>query len=285
MKFFSTFIFFSILSQLSFGQEHSSLFQPEVMKKNRVLKVLEYHPEDSLTFFKKYPKGFYSKYDKEGRTIESNHYSHIYQKEGDWLTESFINYYIYDSSGKQIAFISKFEEGDQPFRYINLTLPGKTLDSVDIVSLKDQYNPTFRFTSESTHKKESFFRDTIEIGKRHKRLISIEDSSMYMDLYFNKKGAIDSSIFYTTHYSYSHGHTFINSGKSVTCYFYFKDGGIEKITEREYGSEDGILQMETGVTYFFLENGLLERMAHEIYSGAQKPDVYITKFSYTFRKE
>lgn len=285
MKFFSTFLFFSILSLLSFGQEHSSLFQPEVMKKNRVLKVLEYHPEDSLEFFKKYPKGFYSKYDKEGRIIESNHYSYIHQKEGDWLTELFINYYIYDSSGKQIAFISKFEEGDQPFRYIDLTLPGKTHDSVDIVSLKDQYTPSFRFTSESTHKKESFFGDTIELGKRHKRLISVEDSLKYLDLYFNKKGVVDSTIFHTTHHTYSHGHTFINSGKQITSYSYFKNGAIEKITERGYAHENGIPEIESGVSYFFLENGLLERMTHEIYSSDQKPDIYMTKFIYTFRKE
>jgi hypothetical protein len=74
---------------------------------------------------------------------------------------------------------------------------------------------------------------------------------MYMDLYFNKKGVLDSTIFYTKNYTYSHGHTFINSGKSVTHYFYFKNGAIEKITERRYHFTDGILEIETGESCFF----------------------------------
>lgn len=281
MKFIFAFILAAI-SQYSFGQEHSSLFQPEVMKKNRVLKVLEYHPEDSLAFFKKYPEGYYSKYNKEGRMIESNHYS-SYEHEGIWYPNMFINYYVYDSLGEQIAFISKFEDGDQPFRYINVTLPRKTGDSVDIVSLKDQYKPGFRMLTESTNEKEPFFRDTIDLGKRHKRLISVEDSTIYMDLYFNKQGLKDSMIFYGNGYTHTGRKSTPYTSRNTMHYSYFKDGTLKSVVKRTYNTTNGITKLYSGEKYFFLENGLLDQMGN--YFGDTENKLVYSKFIYTFRKE
>ncbi len=280
MKFFPA-LMIIFLSQFCFSQEHSHLFQPEVMKKNKVVKVLEYHPEDSLTFFKKYPEGFYSKYDKEGRIIESNNYSSYETKEGMWIPNMFRNYYIYDTLGKRIAFISKYEDSayDQPFRYIDITSPRINGDSMDMVTLTREYKPEFRFTTEPVNQKKAFFGDTIVIGKRHKRLIAIQDSSIYTDFYFNKQKLIDSVVFHGSGY----GQNGMYSTQSIYLYTYFKNGEIEKIFQKKYHRVNGSMKLYSVENYFFLENGLPD-MITLYFSDAENKGT-TSKFRYTFRKE
>jgi len=285
MKFFPILIIV-FLSQLSFSQEHSSLFQPETMKKNRVLKVLEYHPEDSVEFFKKFPEGYYSKYDRSGRMVESNSYSSYESKEGIWVPNIFRNYYIYDSLGKNIAFISKYDDGDQPFRSINITSAHKSGDSMDLATLTREYKPDFRFTTEPIKEKTAFFGDTIEIGKRHKRLIAIEDSAMYMDLYFNKQGWKDSMVFYGKGYTHTGRKNIPHTNRSVTHYSYFKDGTLKSAVKRNSQTTNGLTKLDYEEVYSLLENGLLDTLKRTTYYDLDKgPITTFSKFMYTFRKE
>lgn len=179
----------------SFGQEHQYLNTSEVIKRNNVYKMLEYNPEDSLKYFETYPSGYYSKYDKLGRITESNHYS-SYEKDSVWYPNMFINYYLYDSLNNRIGFAQIHEEMESPFRFFEIKSFDNGKDSVMTARLLDswQMNSEFVFSTESIKKKEQFFGDTISISKRHKRLISVKDSLIFMDIYLNHKGKTDSTI-------------------------------------------------------------------------------------------
>lgn len=283
MKLIST-ILLSILSSISFSQEHSTLFQAETMKKNRVLKVLEYNPDDSIHFFQQFPEGYYSRYDKSGRMIESNHYA-SYEEHGVWHPEMFTNYYMHDSSGRQIGFISIYEDSDQPFRYIDITSPRKTSDSVDVVHLTDQYKPGFRFITEPANGKKAFYGDTLVLGKRHKRLVSIEDSSIYMDFYYTKLGLMDSTVFHGKGYQHIGRENIPYTTRNVTHYLYFQKNVAERIIKENYRFINGVKESDYKEEYFVFENGLIDQIIRSRFYPNQKPNIHVSKFTYTFRKK
>ena len=285
MKFISTFLFCCIFLQFGFSQEHSYLFQTETIKKNRIRKVLEYHPDDSLHFFEQFPEGYYSKYDRSGRMIESCHYS-PYEHNGIYFSNLFVNYYIYDSLGKQIGFISKYdnENSEQPFRSITLTSSNKIGDSVTMVSLTREYKPSFDFTRELVKEKEPYFGDTIAIGKRHKRFISNEDSLISKDLYFNKQGLKDSMIFCGNGYTYNDGKKIPHTTRNVTHYSYFKDGTLKSAVKKNFQTTNGVTKLDSEEVYRFLENGLLDTLKNTSYWN-NEPTINFSKFRYTFWEE
>mgnify|MGYP001310940773 CR=1 FL=1 len=239
----------------SLSQEHRSLFQSKTIKQNKVYKILEYNPEDSIRFFEKYPDGYYSKYDKLGRMTESNHYS-SYESAGVWHPNMFTNYYLYDSLDNQIAFVQIHDEMETPFRFLEVSSYSES-DTIKIARLKESYqlNSAFLFEEKIKTEKSKFWEDTLKISKRHYFLKSITDSSITMDIYFDKKGKIDSTISRSPATGWIGKHI----SENITKYDYYQNGKVKSIIRNSYQIKN-TRELYSITEYYFLENELLDRL-------------------------
>ena len=264
-------------SNCSLSQEHRSLFQPKIIKQNKVIKILEYFPEDSIRFFEKYPDGYFSKYDKLGRMIESNHYS-SYENAGVWHPNMFTNYYLYDSLDNQIAFIQIHHEMENPFEYLEIKKYGEC-DTIKIASLKEsqQLNSEFIFEEKIKTDKSQFWEDTLKKSKRHYFLKSITDSTITMDLYFDKKGKLDSTIFIAPATGWIGKHV----SEKITKYDYYQNGKVKSIIQNSYQIKNS-RKLYSINEYYFFENELLN-LLKSYYSSNNKWTV--RKYKYFFRNE
>lgn len=239
----------------SLSQEHRSLFQSKTIKQNKVYKILEYNPEDSIRFFEKYPDGYYSKYDKIGRMTESNHYS-PYESTGGWHPNMFTNYYLYDSLDNQIAFVQIHHEMESPFRFLEISSFSES-DTIKIARLKESYqlNSEFLFQEKIKTDKSQFWGDTLKISKRHFFLKGINDSTITMDIYFDKNGLKDSTVFRSTATGWIGKH----QSEKITKYTYFKNGNVKTIIQNSYQIKNS-RELYSITEYYFLENELLDRL-------------------------
>lgn len=269
-----TFIFTFICSW-SLSQEHSSLFQSKTISQNKVFKVLEYDPEDSIRFFDKFPDGYYSKYDKMGRMTESNHYS-SYEDAGVWHPNMFTNYYMYDSLDNQIAFVQIHHEMENPFRFLQVSSYNGS-DTVRIARLKEswQLNSAFLFEEKIKIEKSKFWEDTLKISKRHYFLKSIADSTITMDIYFDKKGKIDSTIFKAPATGWIGKHV----SEKITKYDYYQNGKVKSIIQNSYQIKN-TRNLYSITEYYFLENELLDRLRTYFATNNTWSE---SKFKYFFR--
>lgn len=258
-----------------FSQEHITLFQSKSISQNKVFKVLEYDPEDSIRYFEQYPEGIYSKYDKLGRITESNHYS-SYESGGIRHSNMFKNYYMYDSLDNQIAFVQIHDEMENPFRFMQVRAFNET-DTIQIARLNEshQLNSEFLFETKQKVAKTFFWGDTIKISKRHHTLKSPNDSTISMDIYYNNNGTKDSII------TKSVGSELSRKFKTetVTTYGYFQNGNIKSVTINKYHYKKS---RETYMIeeYYFLENGLLDKI--RTYFEINK-EWKVSKFKYFIR--
>lgn len=249
------FTFLIFTSKLCFSQEHRTLFQSEAIKQNKVFKVLEYNPEDSLSFFEQYPEGYYSKFDKLGRITESNNYS-PYESEGVWKPSMFKNYYLYDSLDNQIAFIQIHDEMECPFRFLEVSSFNES-DTINLAWLKVSYqiNSEFIFETKQKPKKLNFWGDTLKITKRHFCLTALNDSSMTMDIYYDKNGLKDSTIFK----SIGSGLNGTFKTETITSYDYYKNGNLRTVVVKRFNLKNGS-ELYSIQEYYFLENELLDKI-------------------------
>ena len=260
----------------SLGQEHRSLFQSKTIKHNKVYKIVEYNPEDSILFFEKYPDGYYSKYDKRGRMTESNSYS-SYESAGVWHPNMFTNYYLYDSLDNQIAFVQIHDEMESAFRFLEVSSFSDS-DTIKIARLKesDQLNSEFLFEEKIKTNKSQFWGDTLKITKRHFILKGLNDSTVTMDIYFDKNGLKDSTVFRTPATGWIGKHV----SEKITKYDYYKNGKIKSIIENKYQIKNS-RELYSITEYYFLENELLDRL--RTYYLANNKDWTVSKFKYFFR--
>lgn len=271
-----TFILIFICSW-TLSQEHRSLFQSKTIMLNKVYKILEYNPEDSIRFFEKYPDGYYSKYDKLGRMTESNHYS-SYESAGVWHPNMFTNYYLYDSLDNQIAFVQIHHEMETPFRYLEVSSYSES-DTIKIARLKESYqlNSAFLFEEKIKTDKSKFWEDTLKISKRHYFLKSITDSSITMDIYLDKKGKIDSTIFKAPASGWIGKHI----SEKITKYDYYQNGKVKSIIQNSFQITN-TRELYSITEYYFLENNLLD-MLKSYYSINNEWTV--RKYKYFFRND
>lgn len=261
----------------SLSQEHRSLFKSQTIEQNKVYKILEYNPEDSIHFFEKYPDGYYSKYDRLGRMTESNGYS-SYQSDGVWHPNMFTNYYLYDSLDNQISFVQIHHEMETPFRYLEVSLFSEP-DTIKIVRLKESYqiNSEFIFEERIKTDKSKFWADTLKISKRHFLLKSLTDSTITMDIYFDKKGFRDSTIFRAPATGWIGKHV----SEKITKYTYYQNGTVKSIIENSYQIKNS-RELYSITEYYFLENDLLD-ILKSYYSINNEWTV--RKYKYFFRND
>lgn len=259
-----------------FCQEHKSLFERDCILANNVYKVVEYDPIDSIGFFERCPNGYYSYFDIYGRIVEANHYSG-FVSEGVWIPGEFVNYYLYDSLDNQIGFIQIHQDMLSPFRFIELKSFDLEENLVKTVSLESMWevNSNFIF-DEKEIKQEKSDHDTVVFNPYHKRIYYNGDTTTYQELYLNKNGQIDSTVFYN-----------ICSGsigkfecETRTVYEYFSNGGIKRISEQHYQIlEDRKLLFQ--LEYFYLQNGLIDQIK-SFHAINGRTDV--RKFTYYYYK-
>ncbi len=259
----------------SLSQEHRSLFQSSTLKANKVFKILEYNSNDSIHFFEKFPEGYYSKYDKLGRMTESNAYS-PYLSDGVWHPNMFTNYYLYDSLDHQISFIQIHHEMEAPFRYLEISSYNHS-DTVNIARLKEsnQQNSEFIFEEKLNTAKPQFWSDTLKISKRHYFVKSLNDSTITLDIYFDKKGKKDSTLFRAPVI----GNVGQYISEKTTKYSYYQNGKIHSIVESSYQINKS-RELYWITEYYFLENELLDKLRTNV---AQTNEWTESKFIYFFR--
>lgn len=270
-------ILFMFICNCTLSQEHRSLFQLKTIKQNKVYKILEYNPEDSIHFFEKYPDAFYSKYDKLGRMTESNGYS-SYENAGVWHPNMFTNYFLYDSLDNQIAFVQIYDEMENPFRFLEISSFSES-DTIKIAKLKEshQLNSEFLFEEKIKTEKSKFWGDTLKISKRRYFLKSIIDSTITMDIYFDKKGIIDSTIFKTLATGWIGEHV----SEKITKYDYYQNGKVKSIIQNSFQIKNS-RELYSITEYYFLENDLLD-MLKTYYSINNEWTV--RKYKYFFRND
>ncbi|MCC7452611.1 MAG: hypothetical protein IT222_00480 [Crocinitomix sp.] len=272
------FIAFIFISYRNFGQEHSTLFQSETILKNNVFKVLEYNPTDSIRFFEDYPSGYYSKFDKLGRIIESNHYS-PFEINGIWQANMFKNYYLYDSLNNQIGIVQINDQMEQPIRLLEVKSFDKLTDSIKIARLSESFQTNSNFVFENIQKIEQipFWGDTLKISKTHELVKSIKDSTISMHIFYNENGLKDSTIFRSTI-------TGLNgkfNAETVTKYTYYKNENIHTIVQINY-QLNNTRKIYAIYEYVYLENELLD-LVMSFYSHNNV--TRISKFKYFFRQK
>jgi hypothetical protein len=230
------------------------LFDKSLIAKNKVWKILEYDPTDSVEYFKKYPSGYYSKYDKYGRIIFENAYA-PYGSGKEWTPNEFLNYYLYDSLDNQVGFIQINNNYYYPISSISLQSYDTAANKVRTVSLKEgnQINSKLEFKEKDIPEKKIFFYDTVQINKILKRIYLTSDSSSRFDLFYNKNKLIDSTIYYAK----CHGQSVEFDCHTVISYEYYKNSGQKRI-EKEIQYNRKKLYSIT-VTYYY-ENGLIDKM-------------------------
>lgn len=270
-------LFFLICVNCAQAQEHSFLFQAKSIKENNVFKVLEYDPEDSVGFFEKYPEGYYSKYDRNGRMNESNYYSYEYN-DGWHVTYMIKNFYLYDSVDNQVAVVQIADELESPIQYMSVASFG-TSDTIQFAYLKrgNKLIPEVIFDIKLKERKSSYWRDTVKVSKRHYFLQSLKDSTITMDIYYNKDRLKDSVIFRSP----GSGSMGIYRSEKIITYSYYPNGIIKTIKEESYQiTKTRVLSAIK--EYYFLENELLDRLRS--YYPKESPQWTERKFKYFLRK-
>lgn len=265
-----------IICNWSLSQEHSSLFQSKTIKQNRVYKVLEYNPKDSINYFQKYPSGYYSKYDRRGRMTEENHYS-PYENDGVWYPNMFTNYYLYDSLDNQISFAQIHHEMETPLAMLYVSSYNES-DTIKVARIKDLFQENSEILFEEIKKQKSqFWGDTIKISKNHFFMENLNDSTTTMDFYFNNKGVLDSTIFKSPSTGWSGKHI----SENITKYDYYENGEVRFMSKKNYKIQDS-RELSSITEYYFLENGLFEKL-RSYYSLHKEWNV--RKFKYFYRTD
>ncbi|MGV6861355.1 MAG: hypothetical protein ACWA41_06260 [Putridiphycobacter sp.] len=270
-------IVFFISNIIGYSQEHSSLFEKKCILENKVYKVVEYDPTDSLMYFNKYPNGYYSIYDKYGRMVESNHYS-PYEIDSLWIPGEFKNYYLYDSLDNKIGFIQIHENMDAPFRFIELKSFDKENNKVKIASLETSWkvNSNFHFKEIELKEEKQYITDTVVLNPFHKQVYFNRDTINYLDLFINKDKLIDSTIYHGTCSGWIGKH----DCETKIIYEYYTNGVIKKKTELHFQ----LLQnrkLYSQHEYFYLKTGLLDKITSYYTVNERKG---ISKFKYYYRK-
>lgn len=274
MKLLILLVFLTVVG-ISHCQEHKYLFDKEIIERNKVSKVLEYSLNDSVGFFNDYPNGFYSKFDKYGRLIESNHYSG--PADSNLPSLEFRNYYLYDSLNNQVGFIQLHDGWENPFRFIELKSFNPDDSLVQKASLSSGFvvNSSIEFVEESLNDKDYSENDTLDISKYHKRIYFKEDSSFYMDFHYNEANQIDSTVVMTM--SYRNGELKYPTS-IITIIEYFDNGYVKTKTKRHFNlEEEKKLTSESKFIYF--ESGLLDKI---ITSNPSTDKRNVSKFIYYY---
>ncbi len=272
----STLIFFCLIFFFGYGQEHQFVNSKEVLMKNKVTKIFQYDASDSLKFIQKYPNGYYSIVDDLGRVVEANNYTYFITKEGETITREYKNYSFYDSLNNQIGFIQMFINLEDPFRIITLKSFDYNSNKIKTVNLEEnnEYESKFVFREEEIQRKKTFFGDTISINKFSKRTYSVSDSSIYLDLFYNKKDQIDSSIFHNS----CIGKNGSNDCYIKTKYLYGKDNVISIKTIENY-SETAKSNPLLKRKIIYHTNGLVKSVLTEFIDSGTKE---FTKYIYYY---
>jgi hypothetical protein len=275
MRVFVTLILISIELTV-FSQEHSILFEQNIILKNKIYKVLEYDPIDSLEYFNKYPNGFYSIYDKFGRVTRSNHYS-PFETDNIWISGEFKNYYLYDSLDNKVGFIQIHEDFDSPFRFIDLKSFDYENNKVKRASLESSWEVTSNivFVENEIKKEKQTHIDTVVLNNFHKQIFYNGDSVNYLDLYLNNDQLIDSTVYHGTCYGSIGKH----DCETKVIYDYYSNGVVKKKIEQHFQLlKEWKLYSE--YEYFYYQNGLLDQIT-KYYSGNERK--IISKFKYYYR--
>lgn len=244
-----------INSNWSFSQDHGSLFEAKTIKQNSVNKIVHYNPEDSIDFFEKYPEGFYSKYDKFGRLIESNGYS-SFESAGVWYANMFTNYYLYDSLDNRTAFVQIDHGSEIPFRFLTLSSFSNS-DTIKTARLKDSYqvNSTIVFEEKPKEVNTQFWHDTIKISKKHLYLRAISDSTITIDIYLNERDLKDSTVLK----SIGRGMEGEYKSEISTNYDYFENGNVKTIRVERFRIKKS-RELISIAEYYYFENELLDKI-------------------------
>ncbi len=265
------------LNFIGFCQEHSSLFERDIIKENKVYKILEYNPVDSLNYFKKYPNGIYSNYDIYGRIVESNHYS-PFEIDNKWISGEFRNHYLYDSLDNKIGFIQIHDNMASPFKFIELKSIDKENNKVKTVSLESSWklNSNFIFDEKNLKEEKQIRTDTIVLNDFHKQIYFEGDSINYLDLYINENKLVDSTIYHSSCFGWIGKH----DCETKVMYEYFANGAIKRKTEQHFEIlEDKKLYSQ--YDYVYSQNGLLDCMT-SYYKGNERKEM--SKFKYYYRE-
>lgn len=273
MKLLNLILILIFLYSASYGQiKEISVFDREIIKKNKVYKCLEYDLPDSLTFFKNYKNGLYTIFDTQGRRIEENTYSsgivdeikviYSYNKSGkpymwNWYQENSIpkisrtRIEKYDSTGKNIGYCEYSPNNNEH------------CDSYD-----DIYYVTDTIKNENNSIKQLLYITYANTSKKD----TIDKSYDF----FHKE-RLDSNIYF----HFENGKIV---DKLITNYTYTEN---TRIKSEFYTNNDG-QTTETNITYY-LKNGLPNKMEIVKYYFANKKskpkiDIKTRKFIYQYWK-
>lgn len=186
------------------AQEIQFTVNKKAIIQNDVYKVYQYNSTDSLKFIEDFPNGYYACFNEDGNIIESNGYHTYYDHNLKTISDEYKNYYFYDSLGNQNGFIQMYTDRRlNPFNKISLNNVDLNNKKINHVTLKNHYSfdTKFIFTQENIELEEKKFSDTLSIDSSHSIIYSLVDSSIYQNIYLNKKGMIDSTITYFNNFS------------------------------------------------------------------------------------
>ncbi|UKN02748.1 hypothetical protein K6119_04365 [Paracrocinitomix mangrovi] len=260
-----------------FSQEHSYLFEKSVIKENRVYKIVEYDPEDSVKFFEQYLNGYYSLYDTFGRMVESNFYVPNYLDTA-WIPFETKNYFMYDSLDNKIGFIQMDQFPSPSFRKIELKSYGYNSDSVKKVALESPWetHSNFIFTEYSLNEEQKHMAtDTFKINDYHKSVSYFNDSTRFADIFYNQYGLIDSIIRHDICIGAPGRH--ICQTRIVNTYD-SKGNLVKRVVQLYQLIREKKLYSE--IEYYYLQSGLLDYITTYFTSTQEKQT---SKFKYYYR--
>lgn len=259
MKKILTLLLIVFFKNLSFTQErYFSYIIDSTIQSNKLYKCIIYDKNDSIIFFKKYPNGFYHKYNRNGKCVESNGYldNTIIKKDYE-----IINYSIYDNNN---TFVSRVTIDSMLNPPVHLTV--EILDSTK--SILNNYNiyPN-NFISQWTSNLNQIRTDTLIQNEKIFSIRYINDSDTSYFYKYSTGNKIDSTIFIGS--IYREGKK--NNTHDITKTFWkYLNSSISQIDDLHYN--DSLLIDKTSTIYY--TNNLPKEVRKFFYDKKNKNSIF-----------
>jgi hypothetical protein len=267
-------IFFMFLSINSISQYSRLDYIPDsTIKKNKVFTCKEYDV-DSVNFFKKYPNGYYTYYDKKGNILKQNSYYSISPIDINSSDFEYVLHYIRDNNGKIRMKLWYDNNGSDNVSNIYHLVYDSIDKNIGYYHFNNNSKPeSFEFNSYA-------YRDTLT----QEDSIIKPNLKFYFKIYKNNDTISKTYQYYsqqrvdsTTHF-YSYNKNKFNSKTSI-IYEYDINNKLTTISQSRYNLEKEKYSVNYSEKLFLSNNGLPYKA---LYFAAGK---YIeTRFKYTFYK-
>lgn len=275
---FLPFLVSLLFAGFSFGQvSHYALNQKAALIKNKVSEIREYPVQDSVSFFKEHPDGYYVRFNEAGKIIEKNG-SSTKRTDASVAVET-RTYFFYDDEGELIGRVALSSDSENPVNTVALygkdsirkTMSYLNLDNVGdgMAKLHIEEEP---FATASVNRD-----DTVRLSRTHIRVpwFFWGDSVYWEDVYLDKQGRADSSRRVEMVMSKPRLENHV-----IRCrYMYASDGSLKQQTRTTYNTQNEGYRVEE---LLYDKNGLLY-LYRERYLPLNKVEEY--RFVYTFRKK